>query len=161
MVQGTKNVDSLLVDAMNSEIDAETFYRNASAKAQSQAGKQLFQELADFEHNHFEHVRHIIEARKKRTKITVSRIARKLPDIKPEVKGEFEPNKEEIVDILNLGMKAEKEAQERYQAIAARLDDQKAKEIFSNLAEDERRHHALLEAEHYHISNKGTIIWGE
>ena len=45
--------------------------------------------------------------------------------------------------------------------IAQQLDDPEGKEIFQNLAEDERRHHDLLEAQYYHMSNKGTIIWGE
>jgi rubrerythrin len=156
-----KNIDDLLHEAMNSEIEAETFYRKASEKAQSQAGKNLFKELADFEHNHFEHVNTIIESRKKGIKIEKPVPHREMPEIKPEVEGEFEPNKDEIVEVLDLGIKAEEKARERYQKIAAQLDDPEGKEIFQDLAEDERRHHDLLEAQYYHMSNKGMIIWGE
>ena len=45
--------------------------------------------------------------------------------------------------------------------IAEKLDDPEGKELFSSFAEDERRHHDLLEAQYYQMSNKGTIIWGE
>ena len=159
--QSHPSVDTLLTEAMKSEIDAENFYRDAAEKAQSQAGKKLFQELADFEHNHFEHVKSIIASREKGHKVEPPTTHREIPSIKSEVEGEFEPNKEEIVDLLGQGIKAEKEAQTRYAKIAELLDDQEGKEIFHGLAEDERRHHDLLEAQYYHISNKGTIIWGE
>ncbi len=153
------NIHDLLVEAMNSEVEAESFYNNASEKAQSQAGKKLFRELADFEHNHFERVKNIIESRKKGLRIELPESHREMPTIKPEVDGEFEPNKDEIVDVLTVGIKAEKEAQVRYNKIAEQLEDAQGKEIFKKLAEDERRHHDLLEAQYYQISNKGVIIW--
>ncbi len=161
MTEKAHSIDDLLVEAMNSEIEAETFYAKAADKAQSEAGKKLFSELANFEHNHFERVKTIVESRNKGTKIDIPAAHPELPEIKPELKGEFEPNKDEIVELLTLGIKAEKEAQRRYTEIAAQLDDAEGKEIFASLAEDERRHHDLLEAQYYHMSNKGTIIWGE
>ncbi|KPK72392.1 hypothetical protein AMJ87_04915 [candidate division WOR_3 bacterium SM23_60] len=161
MTEKAHSVDDLLVEAMNSEIEAETFYIKAAEKAQSAAGKKLFSELADFEHNHFERVKTIIESRSQGTKMEILAAHPELPEIKPELKGEFEPNKDEIVELLTLGIKAEREAQRRYSEIAAQLDDNEGKEIFESLAEDERRHHALLEAQYYNMSNKGTIIWGE
>jgi rubrerythrin len=161
MADKTTPVDGLLAEAMNSEIEAETFYAKAAKKAQSEAGKKLFTELANFEHNHFERVKAIVESRSSGAKLELPVAHPELPEIKPEVAGEFEPNKDEIVDLLTLGIKAEKEAQARYQKIAEHLDDPEGKELFSSLAEDERRHHDLLEAQYYQISNKGLIIWGE
>ena len=152
-------VDDLLFEAMNAEVKAKEFYADASNKAQSQAGKKFFQELADFEAKHYEHVKSIIESRNKGEKLNLLKLEEDIPTIKPEVKGEFEPNKDEIVDVLTLGIKAEKEAQTRYNKIADQIDDPAGKEIFKELAEDERRHHDLLEAQFYQISNKGTIIW--
>ena len=54
------NIDELLVEAMNAEVKAKEFYLNAAEKAQSQAGKKFFKELADFEQNHYERVKKII-----------------------------------------------------------------------------------------------------
>ena len=61
--------------------------------------------------------------------------------------------------VINLAIKAEKNAQERYQQIADMMEDSEEKEIFNNLAQDERNHQRILEDELYQISNKGTIIW--
>jgi rubrerythrin len=153
------NIADLLVEAMNAEVKAEEFYATASSKAQSQAGKQFFKELADFEHHHYEKLKGIIESRKKGAKLQFASQKPTFRNIKPEVEGEFEPNKDEIVEVLTLGIKAEKQAQERYTKIAENLSDPEDQEIFEDLAEDERRHHDLLEAQYYQISNKGTIIW--
>jgi rubrerythrin len=152
-------VDDLLQEAMNAEIEAQKFYTGAAEKAQSSAGKTFFQELADFEQHHYTKVKGIIESRNKGVKLDVSKPEIAMREIKPEVEGEFEPNKDEIVEVLTLGIKAEKEAQERYNKIADHMDDPEGKEIFKGLSEDERRHHDLLEAQYYQISNKGTIIW--
>jgi rubrerythrin len=153
------DIDNLLLEAMNAETKAEEFYTHASSKAQSQAGREFFKELADFEHHHYEKVKEIIDSRKKGSRIEPLKPRPELRKIKSEVEGEFEPNKNEIVEILTLGIKAEKEAQERYTKIAKNLSDSEGKEIFKELAEDERRHHDLLEAQYYQMSNKGVIIW--
>jgi rubrerythrin len=153
------NIDDLLKEAMNAELKAKEFYLNAAEKAQSQAGKKFFKELADFEQNHYERVKKIIESRNKSIQLETTEPTQEMPTVKSEVQGEFEPNKQEVADILTLGIKAEKEAQERYKKIAEGIDDPEGKEIFNNLAEDERRHHDNLEAQFYQISNKGIIIW--
>ncbi|TET59941.1 MAG: hypothetical protein E3J47_07710 [Candidatus Stahlbacteria bacterium] len=153
------NIDDLLKEAMNAEVKAKEFYLNAAEKAQSQAGKKFFKELADFEQNHYERVKKIIESRNKSIQLEATEPTQEMPTVKSEVQGEFEPNKQEVADILTLGIKAEKEAQKRYKKIAEGIDDPEGKEIFNNLAEDERRHHDNLEAQFYQISNKGIIIW--
>ncbi len=153
------NIDDLLKEAMNAEVKAKEFYLNAAEKAQSQAGKKFFKELADFEQNHYERVKKIIESRNKGIQLEATEPAQEMPTVKSEVQGEFEPNKHEVADILTLGIKAEKKAQERYKKIAESIDDPEGKEIFNNLAEDERRHHDNLESQFYQISNKGIIIW--
>lgn len=153
-------LDNLLIEAMNSEIEAKNFYNDASKKAQSQAGKKLFRELAEFEQNHYKRVKKIIESHNNRLEFEKTRIIKDKPKIHSEVEGEYEPNKDEIVTIINLAIDAEKKAQERYSKIAEMLDDDESKNIFYELAQDERNHQRILEDEFYQLSNKGTIVWG-
>lgn len=153
------NIKDLLIEAMNSEIKAKEFYNNASEKAQSQAGKKFFKELANFEQNHYDKVKKIIESIDKGIEIESQDSQSDIPIKKSEVEGEFEPNKDEIVDVINLAIEAEKNAQERYRKIANITTDDNIKDIFDNLANEERNHQRILENQFYHISNKGTIIW--
>ena len=151
-------IDNLLVEALNSELEAKKFYNDASEKAKSQAGKNLFSELADFEQNHYERVKKIIESRSSQIDIKSENL-QDVKKINSEIEGEFEPNKDEIVTVINMAIDAEKKAQERYTKIADMIEDNESKIIFQNLALEEKNHQRILEDEFYHLSNKGTIIW--
>jgi rubrerythrin len=157
--KANNDLDALLNEAMESEKKAESFYDEASSKAKSQAGKKFFKELAIFESKHYYKIKKIIESRNNKIKFETSYKSKKLPKINAEIEGEIETNKDEIVNVINLAIEAEKNAQERYRKIADLFDDEEAKKIFNNLSEDERNHQRMLEDQFYHISNKGTIIW--
>ncbi len=153
-------LDVLLTEAMNAEVQAKKFYTEAAEKASSNAGRKLFKELADFEQGHFDRLKKIIESRSQGLKIESPTPAKETP-IKAEVEGEFEPNKDEIVKVLGIGIEAEKKAQAKYREIANLFDDEEAKSIFSNMAEEERKHQTILENQFYAMSNTGKIIWGD
>ncbi len=153
------SINRLLVIALNAEKKAREFYLNAAAQAGSDTGKNMFKELADFEARHYKYVNSIINARKNKIDLNSIRFTHAAKEAKPEVSGEFEPNKDEIIAVLNMGIKGEKMAQQRYLKIAHRIREKEGQRIFEGLAEDERRHLAVLESELYHLSNKGTIIW--
>ena len=153
------DLDNLLIEAMKSELEAKKFYEDASIKAQSQAGKKLFKELAKFEQNHYKQVKNIIKSRTNNIEIQTSDVTTQDISIKPEIDGEIESNKDEIITVLNMAIDAEIKAQERYRRIANLFDDEEGKQIFFNLSQDERNHQRILEDEIYQLSNKGTIIW--
>jgi len=153
------DIDNLLIEAMKSELEAKKFYKDASIKAQSQAGKKLFKELAEFEQNHYERVKNIIESRTNNMEIQIPDSITQDISIKSEIEGEIESNKDEIITVLNMAIDAEIKSQERYKIIADLIDDEKNKKIFFNLSLDERNHQRILEDEIYQLSNKGTIIW--
>jgi len=152
-------IDDLLNEAMNAEAKAQAFYTDASNKAQSQAGKKLFKELADFEGRHYERVKGIIETRNQGNVLEAPDAPDLMPDVKSEIEGEVEPNKDEIVDVLNIAIAAEQDAQLKYKKIADMIEGPEGKAIFSNLAEEEYKHQRILEDQFYHMSNKGMIIW--
>lgn len=153
------DLDNLLIEAMKSELEAKKFYKDASIKAKSRAGKKLFKELAEFEQNHYEHVKNIIESRTNKMENQTTDVTTQNISIKPEIEGEIESNKDEIITIINMAIDAEIKAQERYRRIANLFDDEKSKKIFFNLSQDERNHQRILEDEIYQLSNKGIIIW--
>ena len=153
------DLDNLLIEAMNSELKAKKFYLDASIKAKSQAGKKLFKELAEFEQNHYERVKNIIETRTNKMEIRAPNITTQDISIKPEIEGEIESNKDEIIIVLNMAIDSEIKAQKRYKKIADLFEDNESKKIFFNLSQDERNHQRILEDEVFQLSNKGTIIW--
>ena len=153
-------LDSLLTDAMNAEAEAKKFYTDAANKAQSTAGKNLFKELADFEQGHYDRVRKILDSRNAGVKITEVIPSQEIT-VKSEVEGQFEPNKDEIIKVLTIGIEAEKKAQAKYIEIANLAEDDETRNTFNNMAEEERKHQLILEDQFYSMSNKGKIIWGD
>ena len=153
-------LDRLLTEAMNAEEEARKFYADAAGKASSQAGKKLFAELADFEQGHYDRLRNFIEERTT-GKTTDRQEPTRAFSGKSEVEGEFEPNKDEIVKVLSIGIEAEKKAQAKYREIAKMFDDPSSKAIFTTMAEEERKHETILDDQFYSLSNKGTMIWGD
>ena len=153
------DLDTLLAEALNSELEAQKFYENAAEKAQSQAGKKLFTELAEFEQNHYQRVHSIIKSRTNNEGIKKTDNIQDLVKINAEIDGEIEPNKDEIAVVFDLAIKAEKKAQERYRNIAKMFDDEEGKQIFLTLSNEEFNHQRILEDEFYVLSNKGIIIW--
>ena len=153
------NIEHLLEEALDSELKAKEFYLNAHNKAKSKSGKQLFKELAEFEQNHYDRVKEIIENQTGGEILNESKIKSKDIQIKPEIEGEFEPNKDEIINVIYLAIESEKKANKRYRKISNLFDDEQVKKIFENLAKDELNHKRILEDELYQLSNKGTIIW--
>lgn len=157
--EGVDRVEELLLSALGSELMAMDFYQKAAEKAQSQAGKRFFTEMAEFEQHHFEHIKSTIYSRNKKAKLQLYVPISMKGSIKAEVSGEFEPNKDEIIDVLIIAIKAEKDAKERYLKISKMFSDKESKQMFLNLAEEERLHQNLLEQQFYQMSNKGLIIW--
>ena len=153
------NLEQLLKEALDSELKAKEFYLNAHDKAKSKSGRQFFKELAEFEQNHYNLVKEIIESQIDGKILNERKIESKDMQIKPEIEGEFEPNKDEIIDVIYLAIESEKKAHERYRKISNLFDDEMGKKIFDNLAQDEINHKKILEDEVYQLSNKGTIIW--
>lgn len=155
------NIDELLIVALESELLASRFYKDAVKKAESSTARRFFKELAEYEMKHYDNIREIIEKRESNKKIKKLNVERIKEKIKPEIKGEFEPNKSEIADVLSIAIEAEKKAYERYRKLAEKIDDEEGKKIFEALAGEERKHQRILEDEFYNISNKGMIIWGD
>ena len=114
--------------------------------------------MSDYLKNHYNKVKKIIESQSSDIKIEEP-TTDKLENFRSEIEGEFEPNKDEIIDVLNLAIESEKEAQTRYEKIAEMFEDAEGKNIFENMANDERNHQKILEHQFYHMSNKGVIIW--
>jgi rubrerythrin len=141
----SENIDRLLLEAMEREIKAKQFYLDASSKAISTAAKKLFEELAEFEQHHYDKLKQIIESRKHGQQIMDATTGNTLKSVKPEVEGEIEANKNEIVNVLHLAIEAEKQAQDRYIKIANLFLDDTGKQVFHRLAEEERNHQRILE----------------
>lgn len=151
--------------AMEAEKKARQFYLDALEKVSDNRGRNLLQQLADFEENHY---RKLLELKASLQQdgafieYAGTEFKPYLADVPSEVSGTFKQNKEEILSILNLAINAEFKAAQNYRKLASQTSDEKGRQMFQQLAEEEVSHRRILSDEYYQLSNeRGYWIWGD
>ena len=152
--------------AMEAERQARMMYSKGVEVTSHPRGKELFRQLADFEQSHYDHL--------KRLRDSLTGSGRSIDDggtstapSRGEVTGEVEgePRKQEVLDILNQAIEAEREAQSRYADLARRTPDPAGRAMFRKLSEEEGLHLRILNDEYFHIANQGSwsskTLWSE
>ena len=162
------NIDMLgaIELAMQAEEKAHNFYKEGAAKAEHPRGKDLFLQLADFEKSHYDHLKKLHESLSSSgqyieydgTSFSQSKV-----DAKSEIEGE--PKKIEVLEILNMAIEAEREAQQRYADLAGKTSDPSGQDMFKKLSGEEGVHLRILNDEYYNIANQGSwsskSLWSE
>ncbi|MBI4880324.1 MAG: ferritin family protein [Planctomycetes bacterium] len=159
--------DSFLLEAIGKAMDVEQkasrFYREGAARAGSPRGRDLLNQLADFEQSHYDKLAELRASLASGEgfgayKGTTLRVAR------PEAEGgqAAESRLDDVLDILRAAIAAESEAQRRYQELAAQCGDAKGRKLFDRLAQEELLHRRILADEYFSLSNRdGIWAWGE
>ena len=162
------NIDMLgaIELAMQAEEKAHNFYKEGAEKAEHPRGKDLFLQLADFEKNHFDHLKRLHESLSgsgQYIEYGGTSFLKSGVEAASEVQGE--PKKTEILEILNMAIEAEREAQNRYADLAEQTSDPSGQAMFKKLSEEEGVHLRILNDEYYNIANQGSwsskTLWSE
>lgn len=155
------NILEAIEIAMEAELKASNFYKEAVSKVTSERGKDLLQQLSDFEQNHYNRLNKLKKSLTEEGKF-IEYEGTKFKTVPSEVKGKIENNKDEVADILIVAIDAETKAYENYSKMANQTNDPKGKDMFFKLADEETLHRRILSDEFYHISNQGGVwVWGD
>jgi rubrerythrin len=150
-----------LAQAMDREREAQAFYLGAVDRVSDPRGRDLLQQLADFEAYHYRNLAAYREAL----------LAGREPE--PYVGRELRPsleggkatrqatNLETVADILTAAIGAEESARARYEAWAAEAQVPAVQALFRRLAHEEAVHARILNDEFYSLSNRGVWLWGD
>jgi rubrerythrin len=139
-----KNVDEILVFAIEQEQKAVEFYTGLAKEANSEEMKRVFLEFAGEEIKHKQRLTRIREEgvfTMPKQHVADLKIGDYIVDVKPSGKLSYE-------DALVLAMKREKAAFKLYTALADRAPNDELKEIFETLAMEESRHKLRFELEY-------------
>jgi rubrerythrin len=148
--------------AVERERESYLFYRAAAENTSSDRGRDMFNQLADFELNHYKEMIHLSHSLQKRNR-WISYPGHK--EVKPSRR--FEPldgenkTKQDDIGALTMAIRKENEAQAFYEEMAVRTEDPAGKQMFNRLAGEEEVHRRILNDQLYSLSNKGLWVWGE
>lgn len=151
--------------AMEAESKANKFYLAAVKKTANERGKNLLQQLANFEQTHYDKLKELknsLETVGEYIKYEGTKFIEFKASIGAEVSGKIEANTDDVLNILTLAIDAEKKAHDHYRKMESSTNDSKGKEMFKKLAEEETLHRRILSDEFYQISNQGGVwSWGD
>ena len=148
--------------AVNAERDAYLFYREAAEKSTNPRGKDMFQQLSDFEMEHYKKMVHLYLSLKNENKWIPyvgagELIARNRIE---SAKGGYE-TKDDDIRALKTAIAKETEAADFYRKMAEKTEDPMGKEMFKKLVEEEETHRRLLNDQFYALQNQGEWVWGD
>lgn len=139
-----KNVDAILLFAIEQEQKAVDFYTELAKEAQSEEMKKVFIEFAGEEIRHKQRLTRIREEgvfTMPKIQVADLKIADYVVDVKASGKLSYE-------EALVLAMKREKSAFKLYSNLAERAPNDELKGIFQSLAMEESRHKLRFELEY-------------
>ena len=150
--------------AMHAEMEAHNYYSQAAQKTVNPKGKDMFNQLAAFEQNHYSHLKSLMNSLNKGNG-WVEYAATQHPGNSRSIEGgnssAEEENKDDVLSILSKAIKDEKKASEYYNKLAEETDVPSGKAMFKQLAEEENLHAKILNEQWYSLNNQGVWLWGD
>lgn len=156
-----EEISKLLRKALELEVNGYEFYNKCSELTNSKDAKEMFSFLAKEEQKHYEKIEEIYMENFKDDYFAYERNL--LSETKREVNFEkifsLENLKEkaDVIDALNLGINAERQSIDLYENLSENFKDDKLKEFFEKIADEERKHLMILENEREVITDTGAF----
>jgi len=119
----------------------------------------LFEQLAEFERHHYDQLVALEESLREQGAFVDYEPREWISTPPAEVKEFEEPNRTSMVEIVLAAMDFEKEAEDRYVALAEGVTDPAGKAMFERLAEEERKHYRILKEAYWSLNNHGVWVW--
>ena len=148
--------------AMEAEKDAYQSYSKAAKKTKNPKGREMLQQLSEFEMNHYRRLKDLLKSLQEKGEwilyegTSIKKRAVSLKMQKP--KGEEQLSD---MDALKMAVREEKKAQAYYQSMAELTQDPRGRDMYKRLASEEALHEKLLNDQYYSLHNTGLWSWGD
>jgi rubrerythrin len=148
--------------AMDAEKNAYQTYSKAAKKTRDPKGRDMFQQLSEFEMNHYQKLKDLLKSLQEKGEWILyegTNLKKKTLPLKVEKpKGQ-----EQLTDMdaLKIAIREEKKAQAYYRSMAELTSDSRGKDMFKRLANEEALHEKLLNDQYYSLHNTGVWSWGD
>ena len=154
----SQDVKTLISEAIKLEINGQAFFNHAAEATGNELGKKMFVRLAQEEVKHLETFSRLFssviksddwkkQVRSEELKGT-SAVIQQLADRMKRAEGKSE------VEALRIGMELEQKAIDFFSGTAG-MADEAARQIFEKIADEERFHYDLLQAQYDSVTGSG------
>jgi rubrerythrin len=148
--------------AMEAEKDAYQVYSKAAKKTTNPKGRDMFQQLSEFEMNHYRKLKELLASLQEKGEWILyggtSLKKKTIPLKTAKAKG-----REELTDMdaLKMAIREEKKARAYYRSMAELTKDPRGRDMYKRLADEEALHERLLNDQYYSLHNTGIWSWGD
>jgi len=148
--------------AMKTEMEAFQFYSKAAKMTKNPKGKDMFQQLSEFEMNHYKKLKELSQSIQGKGEWILYPGTflkkRSIPLKMDQLKGQ-----EQLTDMdaLKIAIKEEKKAQTFYKSMAELTKDPRGKDMYKRLSNEEALHEKILNDQYYSLHNTGIWSWGD
>jgi len=148
--------------AMEAEKDAYQAYSKAAKMTKNPRGKDMFQQLSEFEMNHYQKLKGLLKSLEEKGEWILYE-GTSLKNKKIPLKTEKPKGQEQLTDLdaLRIAVREEKKAQAYYRLMAELTKDPRGKDMYKRLASEEALHEKLLNDQYYSLHNTGVWSWGD
>ena len=151
-------LDAVRVVKENERI-ASASYASAAEKINNPFGKQLFEQLSEFENFHYEQLS-ALELSLQGTGNFLNYQGKEFPTPPTfEIKAAQDVDKKSDITIITEAMELEQQAEKAYADLAARIDNPQGYQMFKRLSEEEHNHYRILSEAYWTVNNLGTWKW--
>lgn len=148
--------------AMEAEMDAYQTYLKAARRTKNPKGKDMFQQLSEFEMNHYQKLKALLKSLEDHAEWVLYEGTtfkkKKIPLKAGKIKGEERLND---LDALKIAIREEKKAQTFYRSMVELTKDPRGKDMYKRLAREEELHEKVLNDQYYSLHNTGLWSWGD
>jgi rubrerythrin len=154
--------DLNFLDAIRMAIEAEetaaAFYGEAAEKTKNPLGRELLQQLADFERYHHDQLVDLEESLCGDGACIIYE-GRELDfPVPEEVETIREADRMSAMGIIDSAIEIKRKAEERYAALAEQTKDPNGQAMFERLAEEEHANRRVLEDAYWSLNDRGVWI---
>jgi len=148
--------------AIEAEKEAFQGYLKAAKRTKNPKGRDMFQQLSEFEMNHYQKLTGLLKSLQEKGEWVLyggtSLKKKSLP-----LKMEKPKGHEQLTDMdaVKIAIREEKKALAYYRSLAELTRDPRGKDMYKRLADEESLHEKLLNDQYYSLHNTGLWSWGD
>ncbi|MGB8952001.1 MAG: ferritin family protein [Candidatus Aminicenantales bacterium] len=155
----SNQVQDFIQEAIQLEIRGREFFTHAAELTHNQLGKKMFQRLADEEVRHLEVFSRlfssVLQSEEWKKAVKEEELQGKSSVIEELVSRVKRAEDQSEIEALRIGMELELKAIDFFKGCVDKGSDPAAKEIFDKIADEERFHYDLLQAQYDSVTRSG------
>ncbi|MGZ3512363.1 MAG: ferritin family protein [Thermodesulfobacteriota bacterium] len=148
--------------AIEAEKEAFQGYSKAAKRTKNPRGRDMFQQLSEFEMNHYQKLTGLLKSLQEKGEwVLYGGTSLKKKSIPLKMEKPKGPEQLTDMDALKIAIREEKKALAYYRSLAELTRDPRGKDMYKRLADEESLHEKLLNDQYYSLQNTGLWSWGD